>query len=202
MTTIPISGQRECVNTVHRPEEKSKAEFVFFHRKRLLKANEDCDVRVRTTQRDSRKRLSSQRPLCHTALVKMAKVKYAPQHSNEVGLAANGRGKPFFFFFLLLFVFFCVFLSRQSAFAFLHTIQNLLYIFNIYCIYSTFKINLKIHFYVHKKEGGRKLQHIMDGIQILYYMLRKVNKEKQLYKTLQVQFRIENSSPFFDQKDI
>lgn len=111
MTTIPISGQRECVNTVHRPEEKSKAEFVFFHRKRLLKANEDCDVRVRTTQRDSRKRLSSQRPLCHTALVKMAKVKYAPQHSNEVGLAANGRGKPFFFFFyffLYFFVYFCL----------------------------------------------------------------------------------------------
>lgn len=41
-TTIPISGQREGVNTVHRPEEKSKA--VFFHRKCLLKANEDCDV--------------------------------------------------------------------------------------------------------------------------------------------------------------
>lgn len=50
MTTIPISGQRECVNTVHRPEEKFKAEFVFFHRKCLLKANEDCDVRDLTTQ--------------------------------------------------------------------------------------------------------------------------------------------------------
>lgn len=92
MTTIPISGQRECVNTVHRPEEKSKAKFVFFHRKCLLKANEDCDVRDLTHTNVC---LHS-RPLCHTALVKMAKVKYAPQHSNEVGLAANGRGEAFF----------------------------------------------------------------------------------------------------------
>lgn len=53
MTTIPISGQRERVNTVHIPEEKFKAEFVFFHRKCLLKANEDCDVRDRTAQRDA-----------------------------------------------------------------------------------------------------------------------------------------------------
>ncbi len=102
-TSIPISGQRECVNTVHRPEENPKQNLYFsignvYWRQMKIVTSESSLLNETHTNV-----CLCSRPLCHTALVKMAKVKYTPQHSNEVGLAANGRGKAYFFCFVFSF---------------------------------------------------------------------------------------------------
>lgn len=112
MTTIPISGPRECVNTVHRPEENPKQNLSFsignvYWRQMKISTSPHYSMRRRRVS------VLTQNPSSHCpgqdgqSQVHTAAFKQGPYSS-------KWKGESFFLFV------FCLF--RQSAFAFLNVI--------------------------------------------------------------------------------